>query len=260
MWGSLLFLIDWLEKIKPLLTTFPGLTRDRNYADVTAHGKAFMLIDTGGFEPLRPDTISTQIREQTQLAIEEADIIIFLADGQAGLNPSDTEIVRMLQTTKKIIFYVINKIDNPKLTNNVAEFYHLGVERVLPISAKNNTGVAELMSEITAHLPAPEHEHDTSSFVKIALVGRPNVGKSSLINRIVGNKRLLTDVSPGTTRDAIDTTVTHNDREYLLIDTAGIRRKSKVSIRFRKILRHRGTKKSRPVRYRYSSHQMSRKG
>jgi len=223
-----------VRKNKAVIDDLPGLTRDRNYADVSAHGKEFMLIDTGGFEPLRPDTISTQIREQTQLAIEEADIIIFLADGQAGLNPSDSEIVRMLQTTKKIIFFVINKIDSPKLTNNVAEFYQLGVERVIPISAKNNMGVAELLSEVTAHLPDPEVENVTSSSVKIAIVGRPNVGKSSLVNKIVGNKRLLTDETPGTTRDAIDTTVTYNNQEYLLIDTAGIRRKSKVSIRFEK--------------------------
>jgi GTP-binding protein len=212
----------------------PGLTRDRNYADVTAHGKEFMLIDTGGFEPIRPDTISAQIREQTQLAIEEADIIIFLADGQAGLNPSDTEVVRMLQSTRKIIFYVINKIDSPKLTNNVAEFYQLGVERLMPISAKNKTGVPDLLSEVTSHLPPPDLENNNESLVKIAIVGRPNVGKSSLVNKIVGNKRLLTDETPGTTRDAIDTTVTFNTQQYLLIDTAGIRRKSKVSIRFEK--------------------------
>jgi GTP-binding protein len=217
-----------------VIDDLPGLTRDRNYADVAAHGKEFMLIDTGGFEPLRPDTISAQIREQTQLAIEEAEIIIFLADGQAGLNPSDSEVVRMLQTTSKIIFYVINKIDSPKLTNNVAEFYRLGVERLIPISAKNKTGVPDLLREVTSHLPAPHRENDTEAFVKIAIVGRPNVGKSSLVNKIVGNRRLLTDETPGTTRDAIDTTLTFNNQHYLLIDTAGIRRKSKVSIRFEK--------------------------
>ena len=217
-----------------VIDDLPGLTRDRNYAEVSAHGKEFMLIDTGGFEPLRPDTISAQIREQTQLAIEEADIIIFLADGQAGLNPSDSEVVRMLQTTRKIIFYVINKIDSPKLTNNVAEFYRLGVERLIPISAKNKTGVPDLLSEVTEHLPAPDFDQATDSLVKIAIVGRPNVGKSSLVNKLVGNKRLLTDETPGTTRDAIDTTLTLNNQHYLLIDTAGIRRKSKVSIRFEK--------------------------
>jgi GTP-binding protein len=221
-------------KNKAVIDDLPGLTRDRNYAEVSCGGKEFMLIDTGGFEPLRPDTISTQIREQTQLAIEEADSIIFLADGQAGLNPSDSEIVRMLQTTKKIIFYVINKIDSPKLKNNVAEFYHLGVERLIPISAKNKTGVADLMREVTSHLPAPELENATNSFVKIAIVGRPNVGKSSLVNKIIGNKRLLTDETPGTTRDSIDTTLNFNNQQYLLIDTAGIRRKSRVSIRFEK--------------------------
>jgi len=221
-------------KNKAVIDDLPGLTRDRNYAEVAAHGKEFMLIDTGGFEPLRPDTISVQIREQTQLAIEEADIIIFLADGQAGLTPSDSEIARMLQTTRKTILYVVNKIDSPKLANSVAEFYQLGVERLIPVSAKNKTGVAGLLSEVAALLPPVSPGEETGSVVKIAIVGRPNVGKSSLVNTLVGSKRLLTDETPGTTRDAVDTALTYNHQQYLLIDTAGIRRKSRVSIRFEK--------------------------
>ena len=221
-------------KNKAVIDDLPGLTRDRNYAEVISEDKEFILVDTGGFEPFRADSITSQIREQTQLAIEEADTIIFLADGQAGLNPTDTEIVRMLEITKKPLLLVINKIDGPKHKDHVADFFQLGVERLIPISAKNNLGISELKSELLSTLPSILQPEPSDSFVKIALVGRPNVGKSSLVNKIVGNKRLLTDVSPGTTRDAIDTTLTYNHQDYLLIDTAGIRRKSKVSINFEK--------------------------
>lgn len=219
---------------KAVIDDLPGLTRDRNYAEVNWEGKDFILIDTGGFEPLCPENLATQIREQTQLAIEEADIIIFLADGRAGLNPSDGEIVRILQSTEKPIFYVINKIDGPKQRENMVEFYQLGVDPFFPISAKHKLGISELMGEVSANFPSLIQEDTKNSCMKIAIVGRPNVGKSSLINKILGNNRLLIDESPGTTRDSIDTNFTLNDQKYLLIDTAGIRRKSRVSIRFEK--------------------------
>lgn len=219
---------------KAVIDALPGLTRDRNYEEVNWEGKDFILIDTGGFEPLHPENLATQIREQTQLAIEEADSIIFLADGRAGLNPSDTEIVRMLQFIEKPIFYVINKIDGPKQRENMVEFYQLGVDPLLSISAKHKLGISELMSEVTARFPSSLQKDNKNSQVKIAIVGRPNVGKSSLINTILGSKRFLTDESPGTTRDSIDTHFILNDQKYLLIDTAGIRRKSRVSLRFEK--------------------------
>ncbi len=221
-------------KNKAVIDDLPGLTRDRNYAEVIWEGKDFVLVDTGGFEPLRPDNIAAQIREQTQLAIEEADSIIFLADGRAGLNPTDSEIVRMLQPSEKPIFYVINKIDGPKQRENMVEFYQLGVDSLLPISAKNKLGISELMSEVISRLPVAEVKDTKNSHLKIAIVGRPNVGKSSLINKILGSPRLLTDESPGTTRDSIDSYFTLNDQKYLLIDTAGIRRKSRVSLRYEK--------------------------
>ncbi|MDX1778155.1 MAG: ribosome biogenesis GTPase Der, partial [Thermodesulfobacteriota bacterium] len=223
-----------IGKNKAVIDDLPGLTRDRNYAEVSSGGKEFILVDTGGFEPLREDSITSQIREQTQLAIEEADTIIFLADGQAGLNPTDIEIVRMLEVTGKPLLVAVNKIDGPKQKDYTAEFFQLGVERLIPISAKNNLGIPPLKEDLLNTLPQVPTEEPSDSFVKIALVGRPNVGKSSLINKIVGNKRLLTDWSPGTTRDAIDTTFTYNGQNYLLIDTAGIRRKSRVSITFEK--------------------------
>ena len=131
-------------KNKAVIDDLPGLTRDRNYAEVISEGKEFILVDTGGFEPFRADNITSQIREQTQLAIEEADTIIFLADGQAGLNPTDIEIVRMLAVTRKPLLYVVNKIDKPKQKDHVAEFFQLGVDKLIPISAKNNLGISEL--------------------------------------------------------------------------------------------------------------------
>ena len=223
-----------IGKNKAVIDDLPGLTRDRNYAEVISGGKEFILVDTGGFEPLRKDNITSQVREQTQLAIEEADTIIFLADGQAGLNPTDIEIARMLEITKKPLLFVVNKIDGPKQKDHVAEFYQLGVDHFIPISAKNNLGISPLKDELLNTLQQSPQEEPSDTFLKIALVGRPNVGKSSLINRIIGNKRLLTDISPGTTRDAIDTTFSYKGQSYLLIDTAGIRRKSKVSITFEK--------------------------
>ena len=223
-----------VRRKKAVIDDLPGLTRDRNYSEVTWEGKDFMLIDTGGFEPLSPENLLAQIREQTQLAIEEADTIIFLADGREGLNPSDSEIVRMLQSTEKQIYYVINKIDGPKQKENMVEFYQMGVEYLHPVSAKHKLGISDLLDKITEKFPDAKHEEINDSRIKIAIVGRPNVGKSSLINKILRNERLLTDESPGTTRDSIDTNFALNDQKYLLIDTAGIRRKSRVSLRLEK--------------------------
>jgi len=223
-----------VRRKKAVIDDLPGLTRDRNYSEVTWEGKDFILIDTGGFEPLSPQDLFAQIREQTQLAIEEADTIIFLADGREGLNPSDSDIVRMLQSTKKQIYYVINKIDGPKQKENMVEFYQMGVECLHPVSAKHKLGISDLLDEITEKFPDSKHEETNESRIKIAIVGRPNVGKSSLINKILRNERLLTDESPGTTRDSIDTNFALNDQKYLLIDTAGIRRKSRVSLRLEK--------------------------
>ena len=224
----------FVRRKKAVIDNLPGLTRDRNYSEITWEGKDFILIDTGGFEPLSPENFFAQIREQTQLAIEEADTIIFLADGREGLNPSDSEIVRMLQSTKKQIYYVINKIDGPKQKESMVEFYQMGVEFLYPISAKHKLGISDLLDEITEKFPDSKHEETNESRIKIAIVGRPNVGKSSLINKILRNERLLTDKSPGTTRDSIDTNFALNDQKYLLIDTAGIRRKSRVSLRLEK--------------------------
>jgi len=222
-------------KQKAVIDDLPGLTRDRNYAETSWDGKEFILIDTGGFKSESPDTVDIQIREQAQLAVEEADSIIVLADGKSGLSVTDIDIVRMLQCSNKPLFYVINKVDGPKQHENIADFYQLGVERLIPVSAKHKLGITELMSEVTSHLSVTTHETpNVTSTINIAIFGRPNVGKSSLINKLLGNKRLLTDDSPGTTRDSIDTPCTFSNQDFLLIDTAGIRRKSRVSLRFEK--------------------------
>jgi len=222
-------------KNKAAIDDLPGLTRDRNYAEVHFQGHDLILIDTGGFEPHRADSLSVQIREQTRLAIEEADSIIFLADGKSDLTPSDFTIVRMLQSARKPVFYVINKIDRVRDQTLVADYYRLGVEPLIPVSAQNGTGIPDLLSAVIARLPGEEGEDIPPEVaVKIAVVGRPNVGKSSLVNILAGGQRLITDATPGTTRDAIDTIISHNHQNYLLIDTAGIRRKSRVSVTFEK--------------------------
>jgi len=222
-------------KQKAVIDDLPGMTRDRNYAETSWEGNDFILIDTGGFISQSPDNIDIQIREQAQLAIEEADSIIFLADGKSGISAADIDIVRMLQCSRKPLFYVINKVDGPKQEENIADFFQFGVDRLIPISAKHKLGITELMSAVTSRFPAKTPEAaNTTSTVNIAIVGRPNVGKSSLINKLLGNKRLLTSDSPGTTRDSIDTHCTFNNQDFLLIDTAGIRRKSRVSLHFEK--------------------------
>ncbi len=213
----------------------PGATRDRNYADCTWNDRPFTLIDTGGFEPASEVEILVQMREQTKLAIEEADIILFLMDVRDGLTPADEEITRMLRLVDKTVFYVINKVDGPRHEAHLAEFYRLGVETLHPLSAQHGPGLDELMDAVAVHLPAAEAvREDAGEPIRIAVIGRPNVGKSSLVNRILGFERTIANPVPGTTRDAIDTPLTRNGRKYLLIDTAGIRRKSRISLTMEK--------------------------
>ena len=216
---------------KAIVFDEPGVTRDRNYSDVEWDGSRFTLIDTGGFEPVSKDRIFIQMREQCQLAIEEADAILFVMDGKEGLTPSDKEIAGILRRQNKPVFFVVNKIDEPKHEDRVLDFYGLGVEQLFSVSAEHHQGVGDLMDEVIKVLPkAPEEKRD-EDLTRVAVVGRPNVGKSSLINRLLGYKRVLVDESPGTTRDAIDTVLERNGKGYVLVDTAGIRRKSRISLR-----------------------------
>jgi len=212
----------------------PGVTRDRNYSDVEWGGSAFTLIDTGGFEPASKDPIFIQMREQCQLAMDEADVILFMMDGKEGLTPSDKEIADILRKLNKPVFFIVNKVDGSKHEERVLEFYGLGVEPIYSISAEHGYGVNELMEEVSKALPDLTEEKWDKDATRVAVIGRPNVGKSCLINRLLGYKRVLVDEVPGTTRDAIDTRFEKDGRRYVLIDTAGIRRKSRISLRLEK--------------------------
>ncbi len=219
---------------KAIVYNEPGVTRDRNYADVIWERTPFTLIDTGGFEPVSKDRIFIQMREQCQLAMEEADAILFVMDGKEGLTPSDKEIADILRKLNKPVFYIVNKIDGPQKEEKVFEFYGLGVEPLFSISAEHGYGLSDLMEAVIRSLPQTVEEESDGDRTKVALLGRPNVGKSSLINRILGYKRVLVDEAPGTTRDAIDTRFERDGKRYTLIDTAGIRRKSRISLRLEK--------------------------
>ena len=213
----------------------PGATRDRNYADCVWNGKACLLIDTGGFEPAATEGILVQMREQTRLAIEEADIIVFLLDGPQGLTPGDRDIAALLRGIEKPVFYAVNKIDGLKHETLSYEFYGLGVETLYPVSAQHGLGVAELTDDLARLMPeTPDADGEEDERIRIAVIGKPNVGKSSLVNRLLGYERTIANPAPGTTRDAIDTPFAFRGRKYLLIDTAGIRRKSRVSLTLEK--------------------------
>lgn len=212
----------------------PGVTRDRNYASITRFEKPFILIDTGGFEPVTEDRLLQQMREQSRLAMEEADVIIFLMDARSGLTPADVEVAQMLRRVKKPVFYVVNKVDGEKLENESAEFYSLGIERIYTISAEHNRGVGDMVDDLLEVFPPAEQSEAEDVLTRIAVVGRPNVGKSSLVNRLLGFERVVANPTAGTTRDSVDTLFTCNKKPYLLIDTAGIRRKGKTTEKLEK--------------------------
>jgi GTP-binding protein len=212
----------------------PGVTRDRNYANINRFDKPFILIDTGGFEPVTSDRMLQQMREQSRLAMEEADVILFMMDARSGLTPADIEVAEMLRRIRKPVFYVINKVDGDKLENDSAEFYSLGVEQLYTISAEHNRGVLDLVSDLQDVFPDAPPLESEDQLTKIAVVGRPNVGKSSLVNRLLGFERVVANPTPGTTRDSVDTLFMCNKKPYLLIDTAGIRRKGKTTEKLEK--------------------------
>ncbi|HOI75027.1 MAG TPA: ribosome biogenesis GTPase Der [Syntrophales bacterium] len=221
---------------KAIVIDEPGATRDRNYGEGEWNGRSFLLIDTGGFEPVSTEKILIQMREQTMLAVEEADVILFLLDVRDGLTTSDREIARMLRAVEKPVFYTVNKTDGPKQEALSYEFYGLGVEKIHPISAQHGLGVAELLDDVVEVLPPSDEgeEPEEEDRIRLAVIGKPNVGKSSLVNRILGFERAIVNPIPGTTRDAVDTAFERGDKKYVLIDTAGIRRKAKVSLTLEK--------------------------
>ena len=216
-----------------LVDNFPGVTRDRIYGDASWNDTEFTLVDTGGFVLEDEDDFTQQIRFQVQQAIEDADVITLLLDGKQGISPFDKDIVEILRSITKPVFYAVNKIDGQEQEKNMYDFCSLGIEKLYPVSAEHRYGISSFLDDLVLALPefAPEKSQD---IIKLAVVGRPNVGKSSLINRILGENRLLVSHIPGTTRDAIDTVCDINGKSYLLIDTAGIRRKGKVSKKLEK--------------------------
>jgi len=207
----------------------PGITRDRIIAQVSWGDRSFCLVDTGGIEEeTGQPSLQMQVRQQAQMALEEADLVIFLADGKEGLHPGDATVVDLLRRSGKPVLYGVNKIDGPEQENGSYEFYGLGVEKLFPISAAHGYGVRDMMDTLVGMLPPETTEEEAAKGTRVAIIGRPNVGKSSLVNRLLGSERVLVSDLPGTTRDAIDVSVTLSDREYLLIDTPGIRRRSKT--------------------------------
>lgn len=207
----------------------PGVTRDRIYADCSWLNYNFTLIDTGGIEPDSSDVILSQMRDQAQIAIDTADVIIFLVDVRQGLTDADGKVADMLRRSQKPVVLCVNKVDPfKKMEADVYEFYNLGIGDPIPVSASNHQGVGDLLEAVSDHFKKDGSESDDDDRPRIAIVGRPNVGKSSIVNRLVGEKRVIVSDIAGTTRDAIDTPLKRNGREYILIDTAGLRRKSKI--------------------------------
>lgn len=204
----------------------PGVTRDRNYGDARWGGAEFSVVDTGGFEPASQDGVISQMRAQAMLAIEEAEVVVFVADGREGLQRADEEVVTLLRRSHPNVIYAVNKIDGTKQEALAADFYALGVPHIHTISAEHGRGVGRMLDAIVDQLPdADEDDEDEDAITRFALVGRPNVGKSTMCNRLLGEDRMIVHDVPGTTRDAIDARLTFEGRTYTLIDTAGLRRK-----------------------------------
>ena len=225
---STLFNVLAGDKISIVKDT-PGVTRDRIYADVSWLDNDFTIIDTGGIEPDSGDVILSQMREQAQIAIDTADVIIFITDVHQGLVDSDAQVADMLRRSGKPVVLAVNKVDSiQKYMMDVYEFYNLGIGEPFAISAANRQGLGDMLDEVVKHFPEDAGEDEDSDIPKIAIVGKPNVGKSSLINKLLGEDRVIVSDVAGTTRDAVDTKVTWNEKNYIFIDTAGLRRKAKV--------------------------------
>jgi len=206
----------------------PGITRDRIYRDAEWRGKPFWLIDTGGIELDAQQEMAEQIRQQVELAVDEADVILFLLDGKAGLTPADEDVALMLRRSQKPVIVAVNKVDSAKQKGDWYEFYRLGLGEPLPISAEHSRGLGDLLDRVVAKFPEQGEEEYAGDVIRIAVIGRPNVGKSSLVNAILGEQRVIVSPVAGTTRDAIDTPFQSEGQTYVLIDTAGMRKRGKI--------------------------------
>ncbi len=208
----------------------PGVTRDRIYHDVSWDRRSFTVVDTGGIDPSEEDTMFVRMREQAQIAIDLAQVIVFIVDGRAGVTPDDIDVANLLRKSKKPIVLVVNKMDNPEKHDDAYQFYDLGIGDPMPVSATLGLGIGEVLDAITQYLPTEEDAPEEEEGLKIAVVGRPNVGKSSLVNRLLGQNRVIVENMPGTTRDAIDTPFERDGEKYVIIDTAGLRRKRSIEL------------------------------
>ncbi|AEG15401.1 GTP-binding protein engA [Desulfofundulus kuznetsovii DSM 6115] len=206
----------------------PGITRDRLYQDAEWAGRVFTLVDTGGLDFVESGDIPRQVRRQVELAIEEADVVLFLVDARAGLTSTDEDVAALLRRTKKPVLLVANKVENFQRTGQLVDFYRLGLGEPIPISAAQGMNTGDLLDRLVSVLPPDAAEEEEPDTIRIAVIGRPNVGKSSLVNAILGEQRVIVSEIPGTTRDAIDTYFEREGRRYMLVDTAGIRRKSRI--------------------------------
>ncbi len=207
----------------------PGVTRDRIYADVEWLNRSFTIIDTGGLEPESKDIMLSRIREQAEIAMETADVIIFLVDVREGLVETDLQVADLLRRSKKPVVLVVNKADSfKKFEADIYEFYNLGMGDPIPISAASRLGIGDMLDRVTEYFPDAGTEEEEDERPKVAVVGKPNVGKSSIVNRLAGEERVIVSDIPGTTRDAIDTVIDYQGRDYVFIDTAGLRRKSRI--------------------------------
>lgn len=206
----------------------PGVTRDRIYGDASWQRYSFTFVDTGGIDPYSEDPLLRQMRAQAQIAIDTADVILFFVDGQDGLTGADEEVAQLLRRSKKPIVLCVNKVDTLQKEENLYDFYALGLGTPYPISSVNLLGLGDLLDEICYYLPDPDEEEEKSDTIHLCVAGRPNVGKSSLVNRLLGEERVMVSNIPGTTRDAIDTPFTDGEHHFTIMDTAGIRRKSKI--------------------------------
>ena len=217
---------------KSIVEDVPGVTRDRIYADTDWDGVEFSLVDTGGFDPDDEEIYPSLIKNQIRIAIDEAELILFVLDGKEGVMPHDRDVVSMLRKVKKPVIFVVNKIDDKKHEPRALDFHSLGIDDYIDVSALQGRKINELLDTIVEHLPErteKEEEEAEEGIIKIAVLGKPNVGKSTLVNKFLGEQRLITSPVPGTTRDSIDTYIAKDGKNYLLIDTAGIRRKSKIT-------------------------------